>query len=123
MIVLSGLAKGGGYFNTIHYNHSSTLRTMQTIFGVRPFLRGAQTANDLSDLFVGLTLTATRLAGNRVVTTIGGIAPGQTIVLEYSSDLDTWTGLSTNVINTTTRSYTNSASGTTARFYRARLGP
>ena len=52
MIVLSPLAKGGGYHNAIHYNHSSTLRTFQKIFGVSPFLGGAATAMDLSDLFV-----------------------------------------------------------------------
>jgi hypothetical protein len=52
MIVLSPLAKGGGYRNTIHYTHSSTLRTLQKIFGVTPLLGGAATAQDLSDLFV-----------------------------------------------------------------------
>jgi hypothetical protein len=52
MIVLSPLAKGGGYHNTLHYTHSSTLRTFQKIFGVTPFLGGAATALDLSDLFV-----------------------------------------------------------------------
>ena len=52
MIVLSPLAKGGGYHNTLHYTHSSTLRTLQKIFGVTPFLGGAATALDLSDLFV-----------------------------------------------------------------------
>ena len=51
MIVLSPFAKGNGYHNSIHYTHSSTLRTVEEIFGVRPFLRGAQNATDLSDLF------------------------------------------------------------------------
>ena len=50
MIVLSPLAKIN-YSNSIYYTHSSTLRTMQEIFGVRPFLRDAATAADLSDLF------------------------------------------------------------------------
>jgi phospholipase C len=55
MIVLSPLAKGGGYNNAIHYDHSSTVRTYQEIFRVGPpanaFLRNAATATDLSDLF------------------------------------------------------------------------
>ena len=51
MIVLSPNAKGGGYSNTIHYTHSSTLRTIQEIFGVTPLLRDAANATDLSDLF------------------------------------------------------------------------
>ncbi len=51
MIVLSPFAKGGGYFNTIHYTHSSTLRTIQEIFGVQTFLGDAAKSNDLRDLF------------------------------------------------------------------------
>ncbi len=52
MIVLSPKAKGGGYQNTIHYTHSSTLRTVEEIFGVAPLLGDAANATDLSDLFV-----------------------------------------------------------------------
>jgi hypothetical protein len=51
MIVLSPLAKGGGYSNTVHYTHSSTLRTLQEIFGVTPLLGDAAKATDLGDLF------------------------------------------------------------------------
>jgi phosphatidylinositol-3-phosphatase len=51
MIVLSPFAKGSGYENSIHYTHGSTLRTMQEIFGVTPFLRDADRETDLSDLF------------------------------------------------------------------------
>jgi phosphatidylinositol-3-phosphatase len=51
MIVLSAGAKGGGYSNTIYYTHSSTLRTLQEIFGVTPLLGDAANASDLSDLF------------------------------------------------------------------------
>ena len=52
MIILSPFAKGGGYFNTIHYTHSATLQTLQKIFGVAPFLGDASNGPDLSDLFV-----------------------------------------------------------------------
>jgi phospholipase C len=51
LIVLSPYAKGHGYSNTIHYTHSSTLRTIEEIFGVRPLLGAAAQASDLSDLF------------------------------------------------------------------------
>jgi hypothetical protein len=51
MIVLSNNAKGGGYSNTIQYTHSSTLRTIEEIFGVTPMLGDAANATDLSDLF------------------------------------------------------------------------
>jgi len=52
MIVLSPKAKGEGYQNSIHYTHSSTLRTIEEIFGVTPMLGDAANATDLSDLFV-----------------------------------------------------------------------
>jgi phospholipase C len=58
MIVLSPYAKGQGYANTIPYTHSSTLRTIQRVFGVTPFLGDAAHATDLSDLFA-ITLPAT----------------------------------------------------------------
>ncbi len=51
LIVLSPDAKGNGYSNTIHYSHSSTLRTVQEIFGVTPLLGDAANATNLSDLF------------------------------------------------------------------------
>jgi phospholipase C len=49
MIVLSPLAKTGFASNTA-FTHSSTLRTVEEIFGV-PLLRGAKTATDLSEFF------------------------------------------------------------------------
>jgi len=56
MFLLSPFAKGGGksaYSNSIHYDHSSLLKTLQEIYNVGPFLRGAgePSTQDLSDLF------------------------------------------------------------------------
>ena len=51
MVVLSPDAKGNGYSNAIHYTHSSTVRTLEEIFGAAPLLRDAQNATDLGDLF------------------------------------------------------------------------
>ena len=52
MIALSPRAKRG-FSNTVHYDHSSLLKTLQEILAVRPLLRhaGDPTTNDLSDLF------------------------------------------------------------------------
>ncbi len=50
MIALSPFAKVN-YSNSIHYDHSSTLRTIQEIFGITPLLGGAASATDLSDFF------------------------------------------------------------------------
>jgi phosphatidylinositol-3-phosphatase len=53
MFVLSSFAKTN-YQNSIHYDHSSMLKTFQEIFGVKPLLGGAANAhtNDLSDFFL-----------------------------------------------------------------------
>ena len=58
MFLLSPFAKGGGkkpYSNGIHYDHSSTLKTLEEIFSVKPLLGAAADprTNDLSDLFRG----------------------------------------------------------------------
>ena len=50
LIVVSNLAKKG-YSNSIAYNHGSTLRTVQAVFGLSPFLGDAATSTDLGDLF------------------------------------------------------------------------
>ncbi len=54
--LLSPFAKGRGktaYSNSIHYDHSSTLKTVEEIFGVTPLLGAAAHPKtlDLSDLF------------------------------------------------------------------------
>lgn len=53
MFVLSPAAKGGGYSNTIAYDHSSTLKSVEEIFAVSPLLKGAAdpSVTDLADLF------------------------------------------------------------------------
>ncbi|MHB8418278.1 MAG: alkaline phosphatase family protein [Myxococcales bacterium] len=53
MIVLSPFAKGGGYHNAIHYDHSSMVKTVEEIFGLSPLVGHAadSSVNDLSDLF------------------------------------------------------------------------
>jgi hypothetical protein len=58
MIILSPFAKGGGkkaFSNSIHYDHSSTLKTLQEIFRVEPLLGAAANpeTKDLSDFFKG----------------------------------------------------------------------
>ncbi len=49
MIALSPTAKPG-YASSVHFDHGSLLRTLETIYGV-PLLREAQSASDLGDLF------------------------------------------------------------------------
>ena len=49
-IALSPLGKVN-YTSQVSYTHSSTLRSLQEIFGVTPFLNDAANATDLADLF------------------------------------------------------------------------
>ncbi len=51
MIAVSASAKGHGYASSTHYTHSSTLRSVEEIFGVSPLLGDAANAADLRDLF------------------------------------------------------------------------
>jgi hypothetical protein len=53
-LVALGNAVKVSYTNSVHYTHSSTLRTVQEIFGLSPLLGDAANAVDLSDLFVAL---------------------------------------------------------------------
>ncbi len=53
MIALGKHVKVGGVSMT-HTTHSSTLRTVQEIFGLSPFLGDAANATDLADLFTDL---------------------------------------------------------------------
>jgi hypothetical protein len=67
MVVVSPWAKKG-YANSLAYTHSSTLRTMQDIFQVRPYLNDAANAVNLDDLFEWN-------GGGGNATTIGSFAP------------------------------------------------
>jgi len=121
MIVLSPLARGGGYANDIHYTHSSTLRTVQEIFNVGPFLRDAANATDLSDLFSPYSIANPGTATNGAFQfTIKGVTPGKTNIVQSSPDLATWTPISTNVPTTNQFTFSDPrVAGVASRFYRS----
>jgi phosphatidylinositol-3-phosphatase len=120
MIVLSPLARGGGYFNNNHYTHSSALRTFQEIFGVTPFLGDAANATDLSDLFTKFSnIAAAYLPDGQFQMTFAGVIPGKTNILQASTDLSAWISVSTNVSSTNTLTVLDSkAINFTHRYYR-----
>jgi hypothetical protein len=69
MIVLSPFARSN-YSNLVRYTHGSTLRTLQEILGVRPFLGDAASQTSLDDFFTlpaldnaGITVTWTGSPG------------------------------------------------------------
>ena len=120
MVVLSPLARGGGYFNRVHYTHSSMLRTSQDIFGVMPLLGDAANANDLSDLFSRFAIADANLLTNGAIQlTVVGVIPGRTNVVQASSNLASWTAISTNVSATNTFGIVDlPPTNFTQRFYR-----
>jgi hypothetical protein len=120
MIVLSPLARGGGYFNNIHYTHSSTLRTFQEIFGVTPLLGDAVNAMDLSDLFSRFGFSRlVRLPGGAMQLTAAGVIPGRTNLVRASGDFASWTLISTNTVGTNTFTVTDgTATNSDMRFYQ-----
>jgi phosphatidylinositol-3-phosphatase len=77
MIVLSPFAKTN-YSNSIHYTHSSTLRTVEEMFGVAPFLRDAANAADLGDLFIGPPTISAVVNGASFAP---GFAPGSWVAI------------------------------------------
>ncbi len=83
MIVISPLAKGGGYSNTVHYTHSSTLKTLQEIFNVGPLLGDAGNATDLADLF-NFGASPAQLVVSPVSRDFGSVISGQTNSLPFS---------------------------------------
>jgi len=125
MLLLSPLAKGGGYCSTNHYTHSSLLRTLQEIFGVTPLLGDAANAPSLTDLFASAGVsTLQRLPDGCVRLVATGLTPGTTNVVEASRDTVHWTAVSTNLTSGDSLTFVDTASTNFAsRFYRVLRKP
>jgi phosphatidylinositol-3-phosphatase len=125
MLLLSPLARGGGYCSTNHYTHSSLLRTLQEIFGVAPLLGDAANATSLADLFRCMGLNSMEKMSDgcfRLAAT--GLTPGKTNVVEASSDFLHWTPVSTNFTGGDSFTFVDvSSTNFAARFYRVVQSP
>ena len=121
LILLSPLARGRGYANSIHYTHSTLLRTLQEIFGVGPWLGDAANAGDLTDLFQCFCLTAMANPTNgSIELTLNQAVPGATNVIEVSGNLIDWLPIRTNLAaGNSFRFVDASATNGDRRFYRA----
>ncbi|MEP6822513.1 MAG: alkaline phosphatase family protein, partial [Chthoniobacterales bacterium] len=134
MIVLSPLAKGGGYHNALRYTHSSTLRTFLKIFGQTPDMAGAATALDLSDLFLpgAIPNADPQVVIKEIAHAPGGTTirwtsqPGITYRVQWKSSLaaPTWQTIAPdfagtgNLISWTDDGTQTGGLGATERFYR-----
>jgi hypothetical protein len=125
MILLSPLARGGGYFNNVYCTHSSLVRTMQEIFGVSPWLGDAANAADLSDLFQPLAIRSASVTTNGAFClNVIGVWPGTTNFVEASTNLTTWNRISTNASSSNSFSITDhTATNHNWQFYRVRQEP
>ena len=125
MILLSPLARGVGYGNNIYYTHSSWLRTMQEMFGVSPWLGDAANAADLSDLFQPLAIHSASVTTNGAFClNVIGVRPSTTNFVEASTNLTTWSRISTNASLSSSFSITDhTATNHNWQFYRVRQAP
>ena len=125
LLLLSPLARGGGYGNNIYCTHSSFLRTMQEIFGVSPWLGDATNATDLSDLFQPLAISSASVTTNGAFClNIIGVRPDATNFVEASTNLATWNCISTNFSSSSAFSITDcTATNHNWQFYRVRQAP
>ena len=124
MIVISPLGKGGGYSNAIRYTHSSTLRTMQTIFQVQPFLGDAAKVEDLGDLFELFSLDAAISSEPlKLKLTINGVRPGQKVAIDSSPDLSEWIAWTTNTATSNSIVLAADLPNGVPRFFRASIQP
>ena len=119
MLVLSPRAKGGGYHNSLFYTHSSWVRTVQDIFGLRPYLADAAYARDLSDLFKTVRLTSAEWLADTISLTITNVIAGKTNVLQASASLApaNWANVQTNVAKGDTITITDTPAAPSL-FYR-----
>ena len=124
LILLSPLVRGG-YSNSLHYTHSSLLRTLQEIFGVSPWLGDAANATDLNDLFQQLRIQPLGwITEGAFGMNITGVQPGTTNFVEASTNLRTWTVIATNGSTSSSFSITDSAAANhNPQFYRVRQTP
>jgi hypothetical protein len=120
LILLSPMARGGGYHNNIYHTHSSTLCTVQEIFGVTPLLADAANATDLSDLFLPFGFSSiVSFPGTGVELIAVGVTPGRTNLVLASPDCAAWTVIATNSVATNTFTFLDtSATNFPVRFYR-----
>jgi len=122
MIVVSPLAKGGGYASKVYHDHSSTLCTMQIIFGVRPLLGDAANADTLSELFKDLTLTPAPNGGTFALN-VNNLIPGKTNYVQASADLLHWLTIKTNLPGDPFTVPDPDAGNYAQRFYRVVQAP
>src|SRR5258706_12519457 len=121
LIVLSPRAKGGGYNNSIHYTHSTTVRTIQDIFGLRPYLAEAAYSNTLTYLFKTPQIIARVWHPSSVQLTITNLVPNRTNLRQACTDLSpsNWVSIKTSFSTGTSQTLTdNSTPQPGRRFYR-----
>ncbi len=125
LILLSPRAKGAAYSNSIRYDHSSLLRTLQNIFGVRPYLGGALYATDLNDLFKTIQIVSLGWSSGSVSLLATNVIPGKTNYLQTANDpaAVNWTTIQTNRAISTSQPFLDANAPAGQKFYRVMEAP
>jgi len=71
-------------------------------------------------LLTAPTLGGSSVANNKLVTSLPGLLTGETVIVQTSSNLQTWTAIQTNAVSGATLSITNTISPSIkSQFFRA----
>jgi hypothetical protein len=124
-MIVSPLAKNGGYSISNRLDHTATFRTIQEIFHV-PLLFAAKTGTNLSDLFKpNIRIGGASLGPGQVFQlTADGLVPGKTNYFQFTtnflgSNLANWQSLTTNFLLTNRFTFMDTnLSNSPRRFYR-----
>jgi hypothetical protein len=117
-ILLSPRIKAPGYASTTFYDHSSMLRTWQDIFGLKPYLAATVYANDMSEMFKTLQISALSSDMSGVHLTATNLIVSHTnYLLSASGPAGPWLTIKTNVATSTGQTITIPLDGSSG-FYR-----
>ncbi len=125
LILLSPRVRSAGFNSSVPYDHSDTLRTLQDILGVRPYLGAAANATGLGEFFKFLRVEAAGVdeAGRHF--TLRDAVAGRTYRLEFSLDArpSSWTGVTEQIATAATLEFVDSSPESSHQFFRVRELP
>ena len=120
LVLLSPRIRARGYVNSIPLNHSDSLRSIQDILGVQPYLGDAANAVGLDSFFLKLRVEAGTSGPDGRHVLLRDALVGRNYRLESlpSTLTGAWTPVATRMASGSTVEFTDPTAGLTARFYR-----
>ena len=120
LVLLSPRVRSPGYANALPLNHSDTLRTVQDILGLQPYLGDADNAVGLDSFFKHLRVEAGASGTDGHHVLLRDALVGKSYRLEYlpASLAGAWAPVATRVAGATTVEFIDPTADLAARFYR-----